>query len=249
LNIVTMPFLTRNPAHYLPALRDDTTEPLHVGLYLGGGGENENVAGEDDDEPRLQDQEAAGESSWAELASSIRQTKRSIRCLWLRVGSGDGGGNDGWGDAATLSAMRALGRGLVGATSVESLVLEDRGVGPRQLECLHDFMAGNASMRGIKFLRTRLDAPSASMLGDFFEGDPTLRVLDLTSNPGVDDAVVESVLGAISRNGRCKLETLNLLERAEDEADAPGIGISESGVETIVSFVSRSECENAVSAC
>lgn len=226
-----MPFLTRNPYYYLSALEEDSTDPLHIGLFLGG--ENNDVEQQQQAESESSSTAILAESLWVELATAIQQTKRSIRCIWLRV-KGEGG------DDTTITAIRALGQGLVGATAIESLVLEDQGIGMDQLEFLSEYMTRNTTLRGVKFLRTHLDTSSALLLNNFFCGNPALRVLDLTCNPRVDDETVRGILDAILRNGSCRLETLNIFEKMEGDADAE-IGISEGGVDTIVSFVSRSK--------
>ena len=198
-------------------------EPLHIGLFIGG------TSGAGADEQAAAD--APAETSWLELATAIKDTKRSIRCLWLRVKRREGDGS--------LVALRALGRGLVGATSIDSLVFEEAGLGTDQLACLRDYLTGNTTLRGIKFLRTHIDSSSPAVLTDFFVGNHSLKVLDLTSNPRVDDDTVREILGAILRNGACRLETLNIFEKEEAPPDVPGI--SESGVEFITTFVSRSK--------
>lgn len=225
-----MPFLTRNPSYYLSALQEDSTEALHIGLFLG-----ENVTHHDVAEQPAESDLILAESSWVELAMAIQKTQRSIRCLWLRFKSEDG--HERRNDTA-LAAFRALGRGLIGATAIESLVLEDQGMGLDQLACLRDYLEGNTTLRGIKFIRTHLSGASSLLLNDFFSGNSSLKVLDLTCNPKVDDTTVTEILGAILRNDSCRLETLNVFEKLEGEADA-GIGISESGVNFIASFVSR----------
>eukprot|EP00571_Detonula_confervacea_P015148 CAMPEP_0172308182 /NCGR_PEP_ID=MMETSP1058-20130122/8865_1 /TAXON_ID=83371 /ORGANISM="Detonula confervacea, Strain CCMP 353" /LENGTH=505 /DNA_ID=CAMNT_0013020545 /DNA_START=37 /DNA_END=1554 /DNA_ORIENTATION=- len=223
-----MPFLTRNPSYYLSALQEESTEPLHIGLYLG----NDAAVHHHDGEEQAESVTILTESSWIELATAIQQTARSIRCMWLRVKIE--GGNDRLDDTA-LAAFRALGQGLVGATAIESLVLEDRGMGVNQLSCLREYLARNTTLRGIKFLRTHLDTPSSLLLNDFFVGNSALRVLDLTANPRVDDETIRGILGAILRNDACRLETFNVFETLEGDAD----GISESCVGFIASFVSR----------
>mmetsp|Transcript_6050 Transcript_6050/g.10457 ORF Transcript_6050/g.10457 Transcript_6050/m.10457 type:complete len:225 (+) Transcript_6050:86-760(+) len=224
-----MPFLTRNPSYYLTALQEVSTDPLHIGLYL-----DENAAHHDDEEQA--ESAIMAESSWADLATAIQRTSRSIRCLWLRIKNE--GGNDGTDEV--LAAFRALGQGLIGATAIESLVLEDQGMGMDQMVCLREYLARNTTLRGIKFFRTHLDTSSSLVLNDFLVGNSALRVVDLTANPRVDDETVRRMLGAILRNSGCRLETLNIFEKLEGEADA-NIGITESGVNFIASFVSQSE--------
>ncbi|KAL7529663.1 hypothetical protein ACHAXR_003083, partial [Thalassiosira sp. AJA248-18] len=221
-----MPFLTRNPSYYLTALQEESTNPLHIGLYLG-----ENAHQDEDEQVELT---ILAEQSWVQLATAIRETSRSIRCLWLRVKNE--GGNDL--TDTSLAAFRTLGQGLVGDSAIESLVLEDQGVGMDQLMCLREYLARNTTLRGIKFLHTNLDAPSSLLLNGFLVGNSALRVVDLTANPRVDDETVRVILGAIMQNSGCRLETLNIFEKLEGEADA-NIGITESGVGFIASFVSK----------
>jgi len=205
-----------------------STDPLHVGLYL-----DETAAhhdGEDQTEAVI-----VAESSWADLATAIQRTSRSIRCLWLRIKNegGDGARSD-----EIVAAFRAFAEGLVGVTAIESLVLEDQGIGMDQLMYLREYLARNTTLRGIKFHRTHLDTTSSVLLNDFLVSNPALRVVDLTANPRVDDSTIRGMLGAILRNNRCRLETLNIFETLEGEADAD-IGITESGVNYIASFVSQ----------
>ncbi|KAL7546173.1 hypothetical protein ACHAWF_009515 [Thalassiosira exigua] len=223
-----MPFFTQNPSYYLSVLHDDSTEPLHIGLCLG------NHASHDDDGEQEQPESAfAAISSWSELASAIQQTRRSVRCLWLRVES-EGAHVE---SDDILAALRALGKGLVGATAIESLVFEGQGIGIDQLLCLRAYLTRNSTIRGIKFLRTRLDAQSSLVLNDFMVGNPSLKVFDLTGNPRVDDETVSTILRSILRK-HDRLETLNIFETVDEVVDA-GTGITESGVEYIASFVSQ----------
>lgn len=238
-----MPFLTRNPSYYLAALQEGSTDPLHIGLYLGGG--DQQVPGQGRGGVEGGGVEESMElattdeiKSWTELASAIRETSRSIRCLWLRVAKNDDESSDD--TASVLSAMRTLGHGLVGTTVVENVAFEDQGMAMDQLLCLREYLAGDTTIRGIKFLRTNLDAPSSLLLNDFLEGNSSLRVVDLTDNPRVDDKTVRVMLDAITRNRGCRLETLNIFEKLE--GDAATIGITgESGVNSIASFVAQSK--------
>ncbi len=215
-----MPLLTRNPSHYLFALQEETTEPLHVGLILGEEGAGAHV----EVQPV-----SADDSSWRELASAIQNTTRSIRCLWL------------WADGKVANAaLRGLGQGLVGAATVESLVIEGHGVGPDELACIREFLENNNTLRGMKFVRTYFDAPSLIYVNGFFSGNPNLRVLDLTANPRVDDETVRGVLDAIMKNDGCRLETLNIIENQDENTDSEAL-ISESGVDFIAFFLSQSE--------
>lgn len=220
-----MPLLARNPSHYLSALQEETTEPLHVGLILG-----ECAGAHLEELPESAAAMVADDSSWVELAAAIQKTTRSIRCLWLRADS----------EVAAAASIRGLGQGLVGAAAVESLVLEGHGIGPDELACLREYLARNTTLRGMKFVRTRLDAPSSTLLNDFFAGNLNLRVLDFTANPRVDDETVRGVLGAIMRNDGCRLETLNILENLDGGADSE-ILVSDTGVDFIAYFLSRSE--------
>lgn len=225
-----MPFTTRNPSYYLSLLEESSTDPLHIGLCL-------DVSSANRDEKQAESP-ITSESSYAELAAAIQRTSRSIRCLWVQIKddeAGCGGSGDG-----LLAAVRAFGRGLVGATAIESLVLEDRGMGMDHLVCFQQYLARNTTLRGIKFLHTSLDTPSSLLLHDFLMGNSALRVIDLSDNPKVDDETVGGILGPILRNGGCRLETLNIFENVEGEAD-DNIGITEKGVDFIASFVSQSE--------
>ena len=233
-----MPFLARNPSYYLDALEEVTTDPLHLGIYLDGN------ATRHDDAVGLgvgQMESAStiiAESSWAELAEAIQETSRTIRCLWIRMGGDRSEDID--------RAFRDLARALVGATHIESIVLEDEGIGGSQLECVAEYLARNFTVRGIKLLRTNADSRSSMMLNGFLSGNPALRVLDLTGNPWLRDETIGAMLGAVLQNRRCRLETLNIIE---DFESGGGACITESGVGSILSFVSQSKCLRLIRAC
>ena len=220
-----MPFLTRNPKYYLSALRENrTTDPLHIGLLFQEG------AGE----------EQSSSEEWVELANAIKHTCRSIRCLWLRLKSTrheeDDENNK---DPAFYTFTSCL--TTSSSTSIESLVLEDSGIDINQMRCFHDFLSSNTSLRGIKFLRTRLDSQSSTLLTSFFVNNPSLRVVDFSYNPLVDDDTVRGILDALLQNKRCQLETLNIFERIEEEDAWDEVGLSQSCVNYIVSFVQKSK--------
>eukprot|EP00804_Cyclotella_cryptica_P004329 CCRYP_017992-RB/>CCRYP_017992-RB protein AED:0.04 eAED:0.04 QI:158/1/1/1/0.5/0.33/3/2039/496 len=205
-----MVFVAKKPHLYIPELQQQTTELVNIGLYFGS---------------TVSEEQA---SSWLALARAIRQTTRSIRCLWLRFADGD---------ESVLSMLRSFGQELVGCTAVQSLILENK-VGMAELLCLKDYLTSNTSMRGIKFLRTSLDTAAFILLRDFFAGNGSLKVLDVYANNGVGDEAVREVLGAISE-GRSRLETLNVGESNFGD-DVEGVSrVTHSGVEAILAFVRR----------
>ncbi|KAL3782240.1 hypothetical protein HJC23_000303 [Cyclotella cryptica] len=210
-----MVFVAKKPHLYIPELQQQTTELVNIGLYFGS---------------TVSEEQA---SSWLALARAIRQTTRSIRCLWLRFADGD---------ESVLSMLRSFGQELVGCTAVQSLILENK-VGMAELLCLKDYLTSNTSMRGIKFLRTSLDTAAFILLRDFFAGNGSLKVLDVYANNGVGDEAVREVLGAISE-GRSRLETLNVGESNFGD-DVEGVSrVTHSGVEAILAFVRRSKFLN-----
>ena len=73
-------------------------------------------------------------------------------------------------------------------------------------------------------------------------GNMALRVLDLSSNPEVDDEGLESALDALVEGGT-RLETLNVGEASLDDrpGEEAGHRISSEGVASIARFVSKSE--------
>jgi hypothetical protein len=207
-----MVFVAKRPHLYIPELEQQTTEFVNVGLYFG---------------TTISAEQA---ESWLALARAIRQTRRPIRCLWLRFANGDD---------SVLSTLRSFGQELVGCAAVQSLILENR-IGNAEIMCLKDYLTSNTTLRGIKFLRTNLDTSEFVLLHDFFAGDGSLRVLDVYGNKGVEDEAVREMLSALLVGGS-NLETLNIGESTFD--DVEGVPrITESGVEAILSFVRRSKC-------
>lgn len=207
-----MPFVTKNPSYYFSALEEESTEPLHVGLYLAGS----------TNEERARDLKTLGKA--------IRQTSRSIRCLWLRFKGGD---------ESLHTAFSAFGEELVGATAIQSLVFEGRA-GTAEVQCLSDFFTQN-DLRGIQFRRTDVDISTFTMLRPFFTDTSTLKVIDVSSNPGVGDECVNLVLDALLE-GQTQLETLNIGENNIDGEHDENSRVSGSGVASIASFVSKSKC-------
>ncbi|KAL7521351.1 hypothetical protein ACHAWX_006021 [Stephanocyclus meneghinianus] len=205
-----MVFVAKKPHLYIPELQQQTTELLNIGLYFGS-----TISAEQT-------------TSWLALSRAIRQTTRSIRCLWLRFADGD---------ESVLSMLRSFGQELVGCAAVQSLILENK-IGMAELLCLKDYLTSNTSMRGIKFLRTSLDTAAFILLHDFFAGNDSLKVLDVFANNGVGDEAIKELLGAILE-GKSRLETLNVGESNFGD-DVEGVSrVTESGVEAILSFVRR----------
>ena len=169
-----MPFVTKNPSYYFAALSDESaTESLHIGLFLAGTISNE----------KCQD--------LITLARLIRQSSRSIRCLWLRFKDGD---------ESLRSAFRAFGEELAAVDTaaatgaekgagIQSLVFEGR-VNTDVISCLSDFLfiENNNDLRGIQFRRTDVDITTFTLLRPFFtQSSDTLKVIDMSSNPNVGD--------------------------------------------------------------
>lgn len=207
--------MAKKPHLYIPELQQPTTDLVNVGLYIG--------ASISEDQAPL----------WIALARAIRQTSRSVRCLWIRFAKN--------GDESVHGTLRSFGEELIGCTAVQSLILENK-IGTAELLCLKDWLTSNTSLRGIKFLRTSLDLSSFVHLHDFFAGNGSLKVLDVFGNDGVGDGAIREILGAILEGGS-KLETLNVGENnLEDDGDVEGeTRITESGVEAILSYVRRSK--------
>lgn len=207
--------VTKNPAKYLTALQEDSIDTLQIGLFFSG---------------QISDTHAA---SLLELASAIQTTSRSIRCMWLRFKDDV--------DQVTMSSFRAFGQIIVGAKSIESVVLEGDGVGHEQIVCLQKFLDTNTTLRGINFTDTKLDRSSSMLLTDFLSGNSLLRVLDLSSNSGVDDDSIETVLTAISLGGS-QLSTLNICDAHFDGVEdliGDNGSITTAGVRTITAFISQ----------
>ena len=207
-----MPFVTKNPRHYFPALAEDSTEALHVGLFLSGSFTQQR------------------RDDLAALGAAIRQSRRPIRCLWLRF--------KGATDESLLAAVRAFGTALEGATNVQSIVFEGR-VATAHVAGLAGFF-GSSQLRGVQFRRTDVDVSTFTTLRPFFLNAASLRVLDLSSNPGVDDACLGETLDALLEGGT-RLETLNVGETNLDAVVEERSGITSAGVASIASFVSNSE--------
>ena len=207
--------VTKNPAHYLAALQEDTTDAFQIGLSFTG---------------HISETHA---SALTELASAIQNTPRSIRCLWLRFHDDV--------DEVTMSSFRTFGRMLVGAKAIESIVLEGNGVGSEQIVCLQEYLSSNKTLRGINFTDTKLDLSSSVLLRGFLACNCALRVLDLSSNARVDDDSIMTLLTAISEGGS-SLSTLNICE-ANFEGVEDVIGdngsITKVGVQTITTFISQ----------
>lgn len=209
-----MVFVAKKPHLYIPDLQQPTTDLVNVGLYFG---------------TSISEEQAL---AWTALAQAIRQTSRSVRCLWLRFADGD---------ESVHSTLRSFGEELIGCASVQSLILENK-IGTAELLCLKDWLSSNTSLRGIKFLRTSLDIDSFAHLHDFFAGNPSLKVLDVFGNNGVGDEAIREILGAVLEGGS-KLETLNVGENNFGD-DVEGVArVTESGVEAILSYVRRSKCQ------
>lgn len=207
-----MPFAMKNPSFYISALKEESTKPLHIGLYWGDS---------------ISDAHAR---DMVALAKAMHQTTRTIKFFWLRF-------NDG--DERVRSVFSAFGKELIGAKSIASLVLEDT-VGITEIQCLRDFLVQNDTLRGVKFLRTNLGTSSFSLLRDFFIHNSALRVLDLSSNPRVGDETIREILCAVQQ-GEPRLEVLNIGESNIDGNAVSSNGISEDGVEFIAKFVSKSK--------
>ena len=203
--------VTKNPAQYITALQENTTDALQIGILFSGHISNTHA------------------TSLIGLASAIQTTPRSIRCIWLRFTD----------DVSNVSSFRTFGQMIVGAKAIESIVLEGGGVGLEQIVCLQEFLSTNKTLRGINFTDTKLDRSSSTLLTGFLSGNSSLRVLDLSSNARVDDDSVNTLLTAISLGGS-QLSTLNICEAnfggVEDVIGDNG-SITTSGVRTITTFI------------
>ena len=209
-----MVFVAKRPNLYIPDLQQPTTDLVNVGLYFG---------------TSISEEQA---SHWIALARAIKQTTRTLRCMWLRFADGD---------ESVHSTLRLFGAELIGCAAVQSLILENK-IGNTELMCLKDWLSTNTSLRGIKFLRTRLDTAGFTQLHDFFAGNSALKVLDVFGNDQVGDEAIREILQAILEGGSM-LETVNVGENNFGE-DVEGVArVTESGVEAILSYVRRSEFE------
>ena len=207
-----MPFVTKNPAHYLKALAEDSAEALHIGLFFSRS---------------ISEQQAV---DLIKLAKAIQQSTRPIRCLWLRFRDGD---------ESICAALEAFGDELAGDTSIQSLVIEGKA-GPAEVECLAGFFSNN-KLRGLQFRRTDIDASASAILRPLFVGSDTLNVLDLSQNSKLGDVFVEDMLTALSE-GETSIETLSIGEcdiDAADENHETVERISATSVELIARYVSR----------
>lgn len=207
-----MPFVTKNPAHYLKALEDDSSpDALHIGLFFSRS---------------ISEQQAA---DLIKLGKAIKQSTRAIRCLWLRFRDGDG--------ISICAALQAFGDELIGAASIQSLVVEGKA-GPAEIQCLAGFFKNN-KLRGVQFRRTDIDASVSAVLRPLFSGSDTLNVLDLSQNSKLGDVFVKDMFAALSE-GDTTIETLNIgecdIDAADDNDDIERI--SGSGVELIAGYVS-----------
>jgi len=209
--------VTKNPSYYLSALEEDSTEPLHVGLYLAGSSINEK---------RARDLLALGKA--------IHGTSRPIRCLWLRFRQGN---------ESLLEAFSAFGEELVGAMTIQSLVFEGK-VGTAEVQCLRGFFTQN-DLRCLQFRRTNVDISTFVMLKPFFTHTSTLKVLDMSSNSAVGDECVSEVLESLLE-GKTKLETLNIGESNIDGQPDDDSRVSGSGVASIASFASKTPSLSSV---
>ncbi|KAL7436337.1 hypothetical protein ACHAXM_005135 [Skeletonema potamos] len=208
-----MPFVTKNPAHYLKALAEDSSEALHVGLFFSRS---------------ISEQQAA---DLIKLGKAIQQSKRIIRCLWLRFRDGD---------ESICAALQAFGDELICVATIQSLVVEGK-VGPTEIKCLAGFFRNN-KLRGLQFRRTDIDASASPVLMPLFSGSSTLKVIDLSQNSKLGDVFVQDMLAALLE-GDATIETLNIGECDIDaiEDDNEIHRISGSGVELIAGYVSRSK--------
>lgn len=207
-----MPFVTKKPSHYFAALEEgESAEPLHIGLLLAGG---------------VTDGERADDL--VSLGRAVRRSSRRVRRLWLRF---KGGGDDG----VVRSALTAFGDELAGAATVQSLVFEG-AVGTDEVSCLGGFFA-NCSLRELQFRRTNVDASTFVVMAPFFQGSTTLKVLDMSSNPDVNDECIDVILNSFGT----RLETLSIGESNIDGQQEGSSKISGRGVFSIASFISKSE--------
>eukprot|EP00804_Cyclotella_cryptica_P019407 CCRYP_006595-RA/>CCRYP_006595-RA protein AED:0.01 eAED:0.01 QI:154/1/1/1/1/1/2/155/461 len=204
----------KEPPDYVPALQQNSTAPLHISLELGGSMDTHQLA------------------SWVSLGKAIRNTRRFVRCLRLRFKDGDNSK-----EHALNSVLYSFGQELVGSASIESLVVEGK-FGTPELECLKVYLV-QSSLRGIKFHQTDINHSSFLILRDFFIRNKGLKVLDLSSNFGIDDEGILECIDAMLR-GKANLETLNIdCVDAKDNNDSFTCSISGSGAELIAWFVSR----------
>lgn len=164
------------------------------------------------------------------LGKLIRHTTRTIQCLWLRFREGD---------ESVLAAFRAFGDELVGSTVIQSLVFEGRA-GTHEVQCLIAFLA-SSKLRGIQFRRTDVDASTFNMMKPSFTQTRTLKVLDLSSNPGFGDECITDVLRSLLEGG-AQVECLSIGEKFDAMPDERRLLLSHDGISLIATFISKSEC-------
>ncbi len=206
-----MPFVTKKPSHYFAALAQDSTETLHVGLYFGG-----SISDDTHNDFKL-------------LGRMIHQTARTIQCLWLRFRDGDD---------SVVAAFGVFGNELIGSTAILSLVFEGRLSTP-EVQCLSGFLARN-ELRGIQFRRTDVDVSTFRVLKPFFSQTNTLKVLDLSANPGFGDECVTDVLHSLL-DGGAPLESLSIGEKFDGIPDDRRLLLSHGGISLISNYISKSE--------
>lgn len=205
-----MPYVTKNPAQYFSALQEDSPEALHIGLFFSR---------------TITEQQAA---DLVKLGRDIKNTSRLIRCLWLRFRDGD---------ESICAALQAFGDELVGATSIQSLVIEGKA-GLAEVQCLAGFFGDN-KLRGLQLRRTDIDESASAVLRPLFSASDSLKVLDLSQNSKLGDAFIQDMLVALSE-GEVKIETLNIGECDIDATDNDDIErITGNGVEMIAGYVSQ----------
>ena len=216
-----MPFVTKNPAHYLKALAEDSAEALHIGLFFSRS---------------ISEQQAI---DLIKLAKAIKESTRTIRCLWLRFRDGD---------ESICTALQEFGNELAGASSIQSLVIEGKA-GTTELACLAGFFRENR-LRGLQLRRTDVDASASSVLQPFFLGSETLNVLDLSQNSKLGDEFVKDLLTSLTE-GETSIETLSIGESDIDATDDNDEieRISGSSVELIAGYVSRCKFDVSCTMC
>lgn len=209
-----MPFVTKNPAHYLEALAEDSAEPLHIGLFFSRS---------------INEQQT---TDLIKLAKAIQQSTRTIRCLWLRFRDGD---------ESICAALQSFGDELVDAASIQSLVIEGKA-GPAEVACLAGFIRRN-QLRGLQFRRTDIDASASAVLRPLFLGSDTLNVLDMSQNSKLGDLFIKDMLTSLSE-GETNIESLSIgecdIDTAGDNDEMERI--SGSRVELIAGYVLRCKC-------
>ena len=206
-----MPFVTKNPAYYLKALAETSKETLHIGLFFAHS---------------VNEQQAA---ELIKLGTAIRQSERTIRCLWLRFRDGDD---------SIYNSLKVFGDEIVGVASIQSLVIEGRA-GFVHMQSLTGFFHNN-SLRGLQFRRTDIDASASGILKPMLSQSKTLRMLDLSHNSKLSDDFFKAMFIVLSE-AESNIETLNICETNTDTADEnDGVQrISRASVAIIARFVGR----------